>query len=436
MIQLLISGISLGSVYALIAVGFAIVFSILRFSNFAHGGMISACAFIGYFFQASFETPPPFYVTVLFTAACGVVMAAVIDLIAYRRIRKKQAPTLYYFLASITIAILIEQILSVFFGKNLYGYPQIFESTTFHIGSFRFSSIDTLILVVSLVILTVLKLLGREFSRIAIYDPNEALCRRYALELNQVLSPDGGPLPEITICPEDELFDCDLFLFTASRGVPPVGAEVKDVRMAQFARNREMLDGYAARAREVHFGGLFCQISDPVDLLCRSVFLRSNRDGAGRFDAVGLLPEQIRGFGLGVMAARAAYYAKQEGVDFSEGRVYGPHGAELIVADHPQNYDAARSARLTERTVEANLRVRELGFKPYIAPALSSAAVSLLRLLRGETCFSAVPMGAAYFGCRSRMTEYGIRTEREPLHPALLARIREVHRRLEQVNYD
>lgn len=155
-LQLLISGISLGSVYALIAVGFAIVFSILRFSNFAHGGMISACAFIGYFFQASFQTPPPFYVTVLFTAVCGVAMALLIDTVAYRRIRKKQAPTLYYFLASITIAILIEQILSAFFGKNLYGYPQIFESTTFHIGSVRFSSIDTLILVVSLALLAVL----------------------------------------------------------------------------------------------------------------------------------------------------------------------------------------------------------------------------------------------------------------------------------------
>ena len=41
-LQLIISGISLGSVYALIAVGFAIVFSNMRFSNFAHGGMISA----------------------------------------------------------------------------------------------------------------------------------------------------------------------------------------------------------------------------------------------------------------------------------------------------------------------------------------------------------------------------------------------------------
>lgn len=156
LLQLLISGISLGAVYALIAVGFAIVYSIMKFSNFAHGGMISACAYIGYFFQSAFPTPPPFFVTVLFTAASGVVMAACIDTVAYRRIRKKQAPNIYYFLASITIAILIEQILSVFFGKNLYGYPAIFKSTTFNIGSFRFSSVDTLILAVSLVILAVL----------------------------------------------------------------------------------------------------------------------------------------------------------------------------------------------------------------------------------------------------------------------------------------
>lgn len=155
-IQLLFSGVSLGSVYALIAVGFAIVFSILKFSNFAHGGMISACAYIGFFFQNAFETEPPFYVTVAFTALCGVLLAVFIDTVAYRHIRKKQAPSIYYFLASITVAILIEQVLNVFFGKNIYAYPAVFESTTFNIASIRFSSIDTLILVVSLVILSIL----------------------------------------------------------------------------------------------------------------------------------------------------------------------------------------------------------------------------------------------------------------------------------------
>lgn len=285
-------------------------------------------------------------------------------------------------------------------------------------------------------LLIALKLLGRELSRIAIYDPNEALCRRYEMELNQVLPPDGVPLPEIAICPPERLFDCDLFLFTASRGVPPVGSDVQDVRMAQFARNREMLAGYARRARETAFGGLFCQISDPVDQLCRAVFLESNRDASGAFDAAGLLPEQVRGFGLGVMAARAAYHAKKDGIDFSGGRVYGPHGADLIVANHPQNYDEALSARLTQETVTANLRVRELGFKPYIAPALSSAAVSLLRLVRGEVCCSAIPMGGAYFGCRSRTTSAGILTQREALHPALFRKIEEVQQRLERFSYD
>lgn len=285
-------------------------------------------------------------------------------------------------------------------------------------------------------LLIALKLLGRELSRIAIYDPNEALCRRYEVELNQVLPPDGVPLPEIAICSQERLFDCDLFLFTASRGVPPVGSDVQDVRMAQFARNREMLAGYARRARETAFDGLFCQISDPVDQLCRAVFLESNRDASGAFDAAGLLPEQVRGFGLGVMAARAAYHAKKDGIDFSGGRVYGPHGADLIVANHPQNYDEALSARLTQETVTANLRVRELGFKPYIAPALSSAAMSLLRLVRGEVCCSAIPMGGAYFGCRSRTTSAGILTQREALHPALFRKIEEVQQRLERFSYD
>lgn len=281
-------------------------------------------------------------------------------------------------------------------------------------------------------LLTALKLLGCEFSEIAVFDPNEALCRRYEIELNQVLSPDGAPLPKVTICSPERLFDCDVFLFTASRGVPPVGSAVQDVRMAQFERNREMLDGYAARARAEGFGGLFCQISDPVDQLSRAVFLRSNHDDAGVFDAAGLLPEQVRGFGLGVMAARAAYYAGKEEIDFTNGRVYGPHGTDLVVANDPVRYDEMISKHLTDLTVTANLRVRELGFKPYIAPALSSAAVSILRLLRGETCFSAVPMGAAYFGCRSRTTPAGILTEREPLHPVLVRKLEETHRRLEE----
>ena len=65
----------------------------------------------------------------------------------------------------------------------------------------------------------------------------------------------------------------------------------------------------------------------------------------------------------------------------AEGRVYGPHGADLVVADSLKDYDDELSRQLTERVVTANLVVRDLGYKPYIAPALSSAALSILLCL-------------------------------------------------------
>ncbi len=283
-------------------------------------------------------------------------------------------------------------------------------------------------------VLTGLKLLGRELSEIAVYDPNEALCARYEMELNQVLRErDGQQLPKVTVCPEERLFDCDLFVFTASRGVPGLGSGINDVRMAQYAANRAMLTAYAKKARKAYFSGLFCQVSDPVDQLARAVFLESNRDGTGKPDYAGLLPEQVQGFGLGVMAARAAYYADREGVDFSEGRVYGPHGNGLIVANRcGMGYDDTLSRHLTELTQTANLRVRELGFKPYIAPGLSSAAVSLLRLLRGEEHYGAVPLGGTYFGCVSRFTPQGLLLRREEICGMLMTRLAQTHKMLRE----
>ena len=267
-------------------------------------------------------------------------------------------------------------------------------------------------------LLTALKLLGEEIREIGIYDPNGKLEDRYLLELNQILEKEE---PRIVKREPDRLFDCDLFLFTASRGVPPVGTS-GDVRMIQFEKNREMLKSYARQARDTGFRGLFCQISDPVDLLARSVFLESSRNETGEFDFQGLLPEQVIGFGLGVMKARADFMSRRLGADCPDLRAYGPHGAGLVIANSPLEYDEKLSMELTRLTVGANLEVRELGFKPYIAPAVSSACLSVLHLIRGEVFYGAVPMGGVYFGCRSERNG-GFEPVREDLHPDLLKRI-------------
>ena len=94
-----------------------------------------------------------------------------------------------------------------------------------------------------------------------------------------------------------------------------------------------------------------------------------------------------------------------------------------MIADDPADYHEARSLELTRQTVGANLEVRALGFKPYIAPAISSACLSILALIRGERFYGAIPMGGVYFGCLC-MRNGGFAPCAEALHPALAARIK------------
>ncbi len=80
----------------------------------------------------------------------------------------------------------------------------------------------------------------------------------------------------------------------------------------------------------------------PVDPLCQRVWAASNRDTAGNWDGKGLRPEQVQGYGLGVMNSRAAYFAKQDSrfqQFLTEGRAYGPHGQKLVIADSIPHYN-------------------------------------------------------------------------------------------------
>lgn len=284
-------------------------------------------------------------------------------------------------------------------------------------------------------LLTALKLLGRdEISAIGIYDLNEAAVARWTAEAGQIAWPwDYGALPEVEPVDPAHLFDCDVFLFAATKSIPPVDSGVRDVRMAQLAANRPLVELYARQAREAGFGGLFGVLSDPVDPLCQAAFQASNRGPDGRWDGLGLLPEQIQGFGLGVMNARAAYFAKRDdrfARFLTEGRSFGPHGRGLVIADSIRHYNDARSRELTELTETANLRLRELGCKPYVAPAVSSGALQLLLTLRGEWHCGSVCLGGVWFGVKNRYTQRGLEWETLSLPDALFARLRETEAQL------
>lgn len=270
-----------------------------------------------------------------------------------------------------------------------------------------------------------LRLMGGDvISNLGICDLRENVPERWEFELNQI----AVDAPRVRIVGMEDIFDCDAFLFCASRFVPDTAVKSGDVRMAQYELNRPLAVSYAKMARERGFQGMFCVVSDPVDQLARAALVESNKNDAGEMDFQGLFPHQVRGFGLGVMYARARYYAERDprfADFFLDGRTFGPHGEGLIAANSIARYDDALSRELTEMTKHANLDMRRLGFKPYAAPALSSGALSLLACLRGEWQYSSVFLDGVFMGVRNRLAENGPEIERLALPEELMARIRE-----------
>ena len=280
-------------------------------------------------------------------------------------------------------------------------------------------------------LLTGLKLLGGDvISTIGICDLSDQITARWEFEMGQINLPwDYDAFPDVEVVRPENLFDCDVFVFVASKGIPPVGSQVKDVRMAQFENNAAIVKGYARMARNAHFQGLWCAVSDPVDPLAKTAYLESNKDENGNWDGRGLRPEQVQGFGLGVMNARAAYFAKKDpklSSFLTEGRSFGPHGTGLFIANSIDHYDEEISQELTHKTVTANMVMREIGFKPYVAPALSSGALSILLTLRGQWHCGSVFLDGIFMGCKNRYTPAGMETELLPHIPdPLFAHIQE-----------
>ena len=186
-------------------------------------------------------------------------------------------------------------------------------------------------------------------------------------------------MPEVDVVAPEHLFDCDVFVFVASKGIPPVGSGVKDVRMYQFENNSKIIGHYAKMAREKNF-----------------------------------------------MNARAAYYAKRDPrfkQFLTEGRSFGPHGQDLVIADSIENYNDELSKELTNLTVTANLHMRAIGYKPFVAPAFSSGAISILMTLRKQWHCGSVFLGGIYMGVKNRYTDHGIETEALALPEKLYERI-------------
>jgi branched-chain amino acid transport system permease protein len=156
-LQQLINGISIGSVYALMAVGYSLVYSIMNFSNFAHGGVIMIGAYLGFFALAIWQLPFPI---AFFIAAVGSgILAIVLERIAYNPLRKRNAPFLYFIISAMGASIFLENIVIATIGPNFKTYPQVFQKTPYEIGALAIGRLDVVMFIISAVSLLILLLI-------------------------------------------------------------------------------------------------------------------------------------------------------------------------------------------------------------------------------------------------------------------------------------
>ncbi|WRS27422.1 branched-chain amino acid ABC transporter permease [Oscillospiraceae bacterium MB08-C2-2] len=156
LVQQLINGLSRGAVYALIATGFALIFSVLKFSNFAHGGLISVSAYAGYFFSSQLKMNP--VLAVICTALTGAVLGTLLDFIAFRNLRKRNSSNIFYFVSSITCGILFMNLMTLSFGTTFYSIPPFFKDPILFLGDLIVIKMDLAIFLISIGLLLLLML--------------------------------------------------------------------------------------------------------------------------------------------------------------------------------------------------------------------------------------------------------------------------------------
>ncbi len=152
--QTLISGLSLGSIYALIALGYTMVYGIAKMLNFAHGDviMVGAYAVITTVFLCHM---PPVIALILSIIVCAL-LGVTIEFLAYRPLR--QAPPLSVLITAIGVSYFLQSVALLIFGSEQMATPVIFSIPAINLGSVTIDGITLLTLVVTAVIMVVLTL--------------------------------------------------------------------------------------------------------------------------------------------------------------------------------------------------------------------------------------------------------------------------------------
>jgi branched-chain amino acid transport system permease protein len=164
--QELVNGLTTGALYALVALGFSMVYGVLKLLNFAQGDLYMVGAYIGFFViqwfggPTAISIPVPLLLTIMFVLAAGLVggLGVAIERFAYRPLRN--APRIAPLITAIGVSFFLENSALLLFGAQfrVYNTPDFISfSSGIQIGSVSIDSVQILVLVMGLVLMVGLR---------------------------------------------------------------------------------------------------------------------------------------------------------------------------------------------------------------------------------------------------------------------------------------
>jgi len=159
-LQQLVNGLTVGAVYALVALGFTLVYGVLRIVNFAHGGVYMIGAFLG--FTAGKYLGVNIFVSILFAMGGAAILGVIIERVAIAPLR--EADPYSAFLSSLGIGIVLPVLAQKIWGVSTQPFPSHFEFKTFHIGGVAINTMQIVIAVAALFIVFALYLFVQKTS--------------------------------------------------------------------------------------------------------------------------------------------------------------------------------------------------------------------------------------------------------------------------------
>ncbi len=155
-LQQLINGLQLGFVYALIALGYTMVYGIVRLINFAHGDVFMVGAYLGFFAIASWRLPFPVAIVVAMVGCA--LLGVLIERLAYKPLRR--APRISSLITAIGVSLFLEYFTSLkfVFGPYFRAYPRPFAVRTYELAGITISNIQIIVFGVALVLMVALTL--------------------------------------------------------------------------------------------------------------------------------------------------------------------------------------------------------------------------------------------------------------------------------------